>query len=197
MNTKTLGLIGMLTSPFLAIDFIVNGIIKEYHPNSLSGIFSFIYMTGWLGCIVALYNSKANGYKRSGSIIMIIQLCMLLLAEGWNVYVIIQPDSNSIVVRILDIFWPISNCFMLVTGISVITAKVLEGWRRYIPLMVGLWLPVSILASLLAGRNSMTAVLISCAYSAISWFLLGLSVYLGSRRNISFKMIAPYVYKPV
>ena len=194
MNTKTLGIIGILTSPFLAADFIVNNVFQEYHPNSLTGVFSLIYMTGWLGCIAALYNHKASGYKRSGRIVLIIQMSMLILAEGWNIYTIIEPGASTILYHVLDAFWPISNCFMLVTGITIINAKVLKGWQRYVPFVVGLWLPASILISIIIGKSSLAAVLFSSFYSAIAWFLLGLTVYLSADRKAIHESLTRYAY---
>jgi hypothetical protein len=197
MNTRTLGLIGILTSPFLAVDFIVNSVFQEYHPNSLSGVFSLIYMTGWLGCIVALYYSKASGHRRSGRMILIVQMCMLLLAEGWNVYTIINPAASSVLYRVLDAFWPISNCFMIVTGLTIINAKVLKGWQRFVPLLAGLWLPISILISIIVGKGSIATILTSGFYSSIVWFLLGLSVYSCANRSVSFKTTGAYAYQSI
>jgi hypothetical protein len=197
MNTKTLGLIGILTSPFLAVDFIVNSVLQEYHPNSLTGIFSLVYMTGWLGCIIALYNNYASGYKRSGRIILIIQICMLILAEGWNIYTIIDPGASTILYHVLDAFWPISNSFMNITGLFIIKANVLKGWKRYVSFIAGLWLPVSFLLIAIIGKNSIAAILSSSIYSAIAWFLLGLCVYLSSNSRQPFKKVSRYTYKAI
>lgn len=75
---------------------------------------------------------------------------------------------------ILDMFWPVSNIWMLATGITVITANRLHGWMRYIPLVAGLWLPLHLVG--LGFGLTREVMLIGGLYSAIAWTLLGLVV---------------------
>ena len=122
MNKKLIGLVAMLSSPFLAVDLLVHGSFDKYNATSLGGLFSFIYMTGWLLCVLTLYRMHATSRKRVRTV-FVIQIIFLCLAEVWNVYAIVEPKANSIVFRITDFFWPISNAFMLVTGITILSAK--------------------------------------------------------------------------
>ena len=177
MNTRTLGVIGMLCSPFLAIDLFSSGIYQNYQPSTMSGIFSLIYMTGWMCSIVGLYRINAIGNRPWIKTIFIIQLLFLSLGEIWNVYSIIDPTSQTILFRTLDMFWPISNCFMFFTGLAVIAAKRLQGWRRYITFVVGLWFPLClVLVPMMFGRGQV-ALYTPTLYSAIAWLLLGFTVY--------------------
>ena len=179
MSTKTLGLLGMITSPFLAIDLLISGMYEKYHASSMSGLFNLLYMTGWLCCVVAFYRNKATGKNVIGKAVIIVQVVFLLLAETWNVYSIIQPHADTTAFKLLDMFWPVSNSFMFITGLAIIFAKRLAGWQRYIPIIVGMWLPVClIIFPLVFGRDTITF-FTTIIYSAVAWFLLGLSVYLG------------------
>jgi hypothetical protein len=171
-----LGIIAIAGSPFLAIDFILGNNGQAYQVTLLTGIFSLLYMTGWFCSIIALYRLKAAGNNPIGRGILITQMAMLSLGELWNVYVIIQPDAHTLLFKTLDVFWPLSNCFMLVTGLAVMQAKKLHGWSRFVPFAVGLWLPLSLLTPMLLGSNA-ASIYFSSLYSAIAWLLLGVSVY--------------------
>jgi hypothetical protein len=177
MNTRTLGIIAIAGSPFLAIDFILGNNGQTYQVTLLTGIFSLLYMTGWFCSIIALYRFKAAGNNPVGKGILIVQMAMLALGELWNVYVIIQPDAHTLLFKTLDLFWPLSNCFMLVTGLAVMQAKKLYGWSRFVPFAVGLWLPLSMLLTpMLLGSNT-ASLYFSSVYSASAWLLLGVCVY--------------------
>jgi hypothetical protein len=177
INTRTLGIIGMITSPFLAIDFLVSDVYENYRATSYSGIFSLIYMTGWLFCIIGLYRLKATGNTAIGKGVLFTQLAFLSLGELWNIYEILEPGANSALYRLLDPFWPISNCFMLVTGLTVIIANKLQGWKRFVPFMVGLWFPVSFVSIHILFGQGIISLYTSGMYSALAWLLLGICVY--------------------
>jgi len=181
MNNKIIGFFAILCSPFLAIDLILNGSFNEYNPTSLDGLFSFIYMTGWLLCIWFLFqiHTAANKKVKTAFIIQIVFLC---LAEIWNIWSVIEPKSDHFIFRTLDLFWPVSNCFMFVTGLAIVLAKRINGWQRYAPLVVGLWFPTGVLAIIAFAKTS-TASYFICAYSTIAWSLLGLSVYTNNQHT--------------
>ncbi len=175
MWNRTLGTIGMLGAPFLCIDLIfhsgkANG--EAYTHTSLGGIFSLLYITAWMCSIIGLWRLQATGKNKSGKTLLVIILITLTLANGWNVYEIIDPQANTPLYALLDMFWPISNLVMFIVGIAVIVARKLTGWKRFVPLLVGLWFPISICLFLLLGRTIMVMYL-SGLYSAINWIVLG------------------------
>ena len=60
-----------------------------------------------------------------------------------------------------------------------------------IPFVVGLWLPLSFgLIQATYGGNTLT-MLISGAYSAIAWLLLGITVYVRTDNKIEEKIVEP------
>ena len=178
MKNRTLtGVLAMLSSPFLGIDILMKGMGlagSEYKHTTLGGIFYVIYMTGWMLCIWQLYKSQAAGFGR-GRYVLFVQLACLATANLSNVYEIFYPDSasKSFVYHAMDIFWPISNLMMIVTGIFIIRARVIEGWQRYVPLIVGLWIPSSIAMYFLIGDTNRTFEIFVACYSIAAWSLFG------------------------
>jgi hypothetical protein len=100
---------------------------------------------------------------------------MMGLANVSNLYKLLLPDYASPLFFAFDLFWPLSNLAMVVVGIAVIRAKGLPGWRRYVPLAVGLWFPLTMLGVVLVGRTSPYLFYVPY-YSAIAWTLLALAV---------------------
>jgi hypothetical protein len=118
---------------------------------------------------------KATGKTKFGKAILWIVLNTLLLANLSNLYQIVSPGSRSGLFLILDFFWPVSNLLMLVIGITVVAAKQVKGWQRFMPLLVGLWFPVVIVCMNLFGRAGVTGT-IAGVYSAIAWSLLAIMI---------------------
>lgn len=172
-QNRLLGIIAMLAAPFLFVDFLVHGMGGQFESTSFSGIFSLIYMTGWVCSIIGLLRLKATGETKFGRVILWIQLLLLFLANIWNAWVILQPGANDVLFRVLDMFWPVSNAFMMVIAITAIRAKKIKGWRRFVPLFVALWLPVGLLVTGLFFGRASTGIVIAGTYSAIAWMLLG------------------------
>ena len=150
MNNKTLGILALLGAPFLCINtylHVPDPNAHVYVTNSLSGLFDLLYISGWLCSIIGLRRLGATGNDRFGRIILPVILGTLALADSWNIYEIILPNHNTALHYFLDSFWPISNVVMIGVGIAVIRAGKLTGWKRYVPLLCGLWLPVTVLVS--------------------------------------------------
>lgn len=184
MSTRTLGLFGILGSPFMVFLLYVDGFFDTYKASALGGVFSFIYMTGWLCSVIGLYRLRATGEKATGKIILYIQILFLLIGEVWNVYSIIQPGAQTKLYWTLDMFWPLSNIFMFVTGLAVVFAKQFWGWKRFVTLIVGLWFPVTVLiVPGVFGTASPIVFIVSSLYSFVCWSLLGLAVYLGAEET--------------
>ena len=62
---------------------------------------------------------------------------------------------------------------MIVTGIAVLRANQLQGWHKWVPLIVGCWLPVMLLLKGLGIEN----LYLAGFYSAIAWTLLAIVIY--------------------
>ncbi|HET6540040.1 MAG TPA: hypothetical protein VFG46_06120 [Chryseolinea sp.] len=177
MNNKLLGTIAMAGAPFLGIDFFLNGGGfggAAYEHTSQTGLFCLIYMSAWMCSIWGLLRANAAGIDK-GRYVLITQLIFLTIANSSNVYEIISPEttSTSIFYNVMDMFWPISNLFMIVTGITILRARSFDGSPSFIPLMVGLWIPFSILMYFLIGDMNKIHHIVVGAYSAVAWMLMG------------------------
>lgn len=174
MNIRTLGIFGLIGAPFLFID-TMNNSFRFDQTNDYSGIFNLLYITGWMCSMIALNRMGAFGSGRFGKLIFIVQMVFLTLANGWNIYECIQPRAGTALYTFLDAFWPISNAFMLITGITIVYVGGLQTWRRFVPLAVGSWLPLGILLWALFTRTPGVLLALNI-YSMLAWLLLAFSI---------------------
>jgi hypothetical protein len=181
MNNRILGCIGMVGAPFLLIDTVSNGFYL-YNHSSLSGLYNLIYITAWICSIVGLWRAGAFGNSKTGRWMYFIQLFFLALANAWNAYELIQPGAGTPLYYVLDTCWPLSNICMLATGITLLRAGRLPGWKRFVPLLVGLWLPIGFLLWAIFSRTPAVLLAVNI-YSAVMWFLLGLTVFLSPDKS--------------
>jgi hypothetical protein len=173
ISLKSLGLIAMLASPFLWLELHFYN--QEMHDTSLTGVCDLIYMIGWSCSIIGLIKLGAAGDSRWGKKILFIQLGLLSIANIWNIWVILDPLNQTTLFIILDKFWPISNLFMFITGVTVFVAKKLTGFSRFVPLITGLWLPISAASGLFLTETQLFYFMNS--YSLTIFFLLGLMIF--------------------
>ncbi|MGZ5190728.1 MAG: hypothetical protein ACXWCZ_06875 [Flavisolibacter sp.] len=172
MCNKVLGVVALICAPFLCIDFLDN----QVHSTTswTTGLYGFIFMFGWMASVIGLYRLKATGYFPMAKAILIFQFLFLLLAQAFNIDVIIHGSINNELQTSLDPFWPVSNGFMIVTGIFVLRANQLQGWHKWIPFIAGCWLPLMLIFKVIGIENFYFAGF----YSAIAWTLLAVVIYI-------------------
>lgn len=188
-TNKFMGTCGMMAAPFLTF-LLLSGQAANADNTSIGGLFGLIYMLGWQCSIIGLIQLQAAGTRKKDNILFYIQLFLLTIANIWNIWVIIDPTNTSTFFFVLDLFWPLSNLFMLVLGIVIARKGILKGWRRYVVLGVGLWLPFALGTSLLLGRDSHFAYYPGALYSIVAWTLLGWMVYEGDEEESSLNSYA-------
>ena len=175
MTHKQLGFIGLLYGPSLGVGMYLEFIHHPLASTWFGKIWGLLYISGWLASIEGLRRLNATGSTRFGRIMLRVVMITLVLANVYNVWELIDPTSTSPLYFLVDMCWPLSNVLMAGVGVAVLRANRLQGWRRWIPLTMSLWLPLSLLLSRLYGYNS--PILFSMGiYSAITWSLLGLAV---------------------
>lgn len=179
MNNRTLGIIGILCSPFLMINTLHDDFRLDAH-SSYGGLFGLIYMSGWICSLIALRRMGAMGKGKFGSIIFTLQIIFLSLAQLWNLYELLQPGAGTRLYYLLDMFWPVSNLCMFVTGLTIAIKGRLKGWKRYMPLASGFWLPLGVINWAIFSRTP-GMLLFTNIYSAVTWALMGLAVVLLAR----------------
>jgi hypothetical protein len=187
MNNKNLGTLALTGAPFLLIGFKVEQHYAFLADSWFTGAWGLVYSTAWLCSVAGLHRLGAAGKSRFGRVLLPVVMGMLGLANVSNLYKLLLPDYASPLFYAFDVFWPLSNLAMLVVGITVIRAKVLAGWRRYVPLAVGLWFPLTMLGVVLVGRTSPYLFYVPY-YSAIAWTLLALAVRGKSITNDQLQM---------
>ena len=122
--------------------------------------------------MLGLAQLRATGKSRFGHGVLYVIFSTLTLANFWNIYHALYPHAWTLLYRALDAFWPISNLVMLVVGVTIAWIKGLPGWRRYLPLVVGLWLPSVAVAYTCLGNN-LGAMLFDACYTTSAWMTLG------------------------
>lgn len=157
----------------------------ELKKTAFDGLSGIVFMLPWMGSLVGLIRLEATGHSVFGRWIIPANLLTLTLANCWNVYNAITPWANAPLFWFLDAFWPISMLTMLVVGTTIAWVGKLQGWVRYVPLAVGLWLPFTILVSQLTNKaltislssnssGSMPiALILSGLYATGCWGLMG------------------------
>jgi len=188
-TNKLLGIFGMLAAPFLSFQMMCGQAADAYY-TSLGGVFDLIYMCGWMCSVFGLKRLQMMG--KSNNLLCNIQLVLLSVANVWNVWVIFDPNNNTTLFFVLDMFWPLSNLFMLVLGIVIAVKGTVKGWRRYVVLTVGLWLPFALATSMLFGRDKHFAYYPGAAYSILAWITLGWFIYISeqmypAKRKLAFQ----------
>ncbi|OOQ58143.1 hypothetical protein BC343_10860 [Mucilaginibacter pedocola] len=169
----------MVGAPFLAIEMLGSNVAGQQVPQvttDWAAIADVVYMLGWMCSIYALLRAGAAGERKWANIILKTQLILLGIANIYNLWGATGIGTDSIYFQILDLSWPISNAFMLATGIAIIKADVLRGWQKYAALVVGFWLPVGMLVMMLFGRVNAT-LYFGVTYSILAWGALAIVAY--------------------
>jgi hypothetical protein len=122
----------------------------------------------------------ALGKGRFGTILFTLQIIFLSLAQLWNLYELLQPGAGTRLYYLLDMFWPVSNLCMFVTGLTIAIKGYVKGWKRYMPLAAGFWLPLGVMNWAIFSRTA-GMLLFTNIYSAVTWALMGLAVVLLAR----------------
>ncbi len=174
MSNKVLGAIAMVCSPAL----LVEGIITRGENNPVViGIASMVFMFGWLCSNTAMRRMRAAGTGLWGRIVLLIQFVGITMAFFFGFFEATGLlGGESIVFNITNAAWPLSMIWMfLPVGITVIFAKRLPGWRRFVPMLCGSWLLLGIVAMLVLGQGA--AGIFGFGLTAVFWMLLGYVVF--------------------
>ncbi|MCK8493742.1 hypothetical protein M0L20_17880 [Spirosoma sp. RP8] len=188
LTNRTLGAIGLLGAHYMLIAPLLPMRYPALAQSAFDGLVGLFFMLTWMGSLVGLIRLNATGNSSFGYFMIRLNLLTLAIANIWNIYQALDPNANTVLYRILDAFWPICMVVMLLVGIIVVRAGTLRGWRRYVPLAVGMWLPLTALVGKLMGsalvhmdavadNGTLYILLISGAYASICWSLLAYLVW--------------------
>ncbi len=180
MNDRILGTIAMICAPAL----LVEALLRQGEENAVvTGITSMVFMAGWICSNTVMRRMQAAGTGKWGRAVLLVQLVGLVLALIWGFFEATGLlGRDSIVYNVTDATWPLSMVWMLLpVGITVIVAKRLSGWRRFVPFACGLWIPLG-LAAMAVGIHS---AVFGFGLTAVFWLLLGYIVRGGGQRVAS------------
>ena len=164
MNNRALGTIAMICAPALLIEQLLRG---EQENALITGLASMVFMAGWICSNIGMWRMRATGTSKWGRAVLLIQLVGLVLAFLFGFFEATGLlDRESLFFNVTDAAWPLSMLWMIVVGISVIVAKRLSGWQRFVPLLCPFWLPIAIAFGDAGG-------IVGFGYAAVLWALLG------------------------
>ncbi|PRY14319.1 hypothetical protein CLV24_104129 [Pontibacter ummariensis] len=176
MKNRTLGTIALLGAPFLFISFQFPATQSDaLGDSSISSSFGLLYLLGWMCSIYALYRMRAAGESLVGKVLLPALLISLAIACTSNAYALVFPQDKSGLYFYLDLFWPISNLLMFVTGVTVALANKLPGWKRFVPLAVGSWFLLMASCVTLFGRTPITGTFLGL-YATFAWSLMAVMI---------------------
>ncbi len=176
MNNRTLGTIAMVCAPAMLIE----GLLLRGEENAaITGIASMVFMAGWICSNTVMRRMRAAGTGKWGRAVLLIQLAGLVLAFTFGLFEATGLfGMDDIIFSVTDAAWPLSMLWMLVVGATVIAAKGLSGWRRVVPILCPLWLPVAMVGPVAFGD---AAGYVGLAMTAVLWALLGYAVRGGNQ----------------
>lgn len=173
MTNKIYRAIALVGAPFLFIGYLVEAIDRSLVDSWFTGFWGFMYITGWTFSMIALKKINATGDGRWGRGLMWLILVTLCIANLSNIYQWAVPRNKPSFFLYIDLCWPLSNLLMTFVGIAVLRARKVQGWKRYVPLFVAFWLPLSIGSLILMGKNDVS-MMIGGVYSLVAWVLLAI-----------------------
>lgn len=191
MSNKFLGAIAMVCAPALLVEAIITG--GENNPVVI-GTASMVFMLGWICSNTAMRRMHAAGTGIWGRAVLAIQLVGIILAFFFGFFEATGIlGRESIIFNAADMAWPLSMVWMfLPVGITVIVAKRLPGWRRFVPMLCGSWLLLGIVAMFVLGQGA--AGIFGFGLTAVFWMLLGYVVFTSEESVV--KKVAPATTEP-
>jgi hypothetical protein len=171
MKNKLLAIFAFVGAPFLGIDFYRNMyFVNQWDVSTFTRVCDILYLTGWICTMFALIERRAAGTKKAAKNILYIQILFLLIALSSDIVAILKIPIPANIFFFWDLFWPLSNCMMLVAGIAIAAARVLAGWKRWIAVAMGLWLPVTMIVRFTLPFEWVA--LIGGTYSIVLWTIM-------------------------
>lgn len=185
MSNKVLGAVAMVCAPALLVEGIITG--GENNPVVI-GTASMVFMLGWLCSNTAMRRMHAAGTELWGRAVLLVQLVGIVMAFFFGFFKATGLlGRENIIFNATDAAWPLSMVWMfLPVGITVIFAKRLPGWRRFVPMLCGAWFPVAMVGAILFGEPGG---IVGLAMTMVGWMLLGYVVF--TSEESAAKSVAP------
>ena len=182
MSNQLLGILALIGSPWLFIGTYLEQKMPHLSDSWFTGVWGILFISGWICAAIALKRLKSTGSSSFGKVILLVLLLSLSVANVSNaIQIIVERDKPPYFI-FFDLFWPLSNVIMLIVGITIIAVKGLPGWKRYIPLVTGIWFPLAMLSTLI--DNKFLSFFFGGIYSALAWALLALVILTTKKEHV-------------
>ncbi|MCC3160444.1 hypothetical protein LJ737_24620 [Hymenobacter sp. 15J16-1T3B] len=175
MNHRTLGQVAILLSPMMALMLTMQHWPPQHVVGDAAG---WLFLAGWLCSAVGMRRLRVLGPGAVARGLSMLQITLLVLASVQQLFDATTGRLETWYYFVCDMAWPGSMAMMLITGVAVWRAGVWTDWRRFVPVLCGLTLPLALLTQWLVGE--LAAGIVFGGYSCVLWALLGLAVRTGA-----------------
>lgn len=149
----TLGATAWAIGTFIVGDDIYQGI------QTLDTVTGMLFVVGVFAWILTVSKKRlaGDGVARFVPYALMVTLpCAFLLNVLSFGYA--RHEDFPLWLAVLDASWPLSQLLLLALGIVMAAGKRLDGALRWLPLLAGMWFPVTMAASIVGGDTVSTIV---------------------------------------
>lgn len=168
MNTRLMGIICIVGSVIALLDAFRLSALGKNHDD-LTPITLSLWYIGGIAALVAMIQLNAVGSNRvvrALTFLPIIGFVVLILGSVLQLADAITAQNN-----IFSIGWLVLYSGMLLVGILTIAAKVWGGWRRFVPLLTVVAMPISFSIGYALGSLSLGVAFIYAVWAFVGYVI--------------------------
>lgn len=187
MNPRVLGLMAMLGSPFLCLDFLSTDWGAQPQCSLVHAFNGLLFTSGWLCAVLALGQLTASG--RLSAFLMRLQVSALVFTALSYVLRVLYPAAMPLI-DFLYRFESISYACMLLTGILVLVNGRSLGLLRVMPVLAAIWYPLSLFGFSIIFGGTPQWMLVSAVLGSVLWFGVGYNIWNLARKAVLIPVFA-------
>ncbi|MEV4098561.1 hypothetical protein [Streptosporangium saharense] len=176
-RTRIAGILLAIGSTAWAIGTVIVGDKIQEGIQTLDTVTGMLFVVGLFAFVwtVMATRGAGDGWTRiiPAGLLVLLPGAFLLNALSFGYA---RHDDFPLPLMILDACWPLSQLGMLVLGIAIATRGRARGANRWLPLLAGMWFPVTMVAQIFGG--STVSVYVSAAWLLATHAHLGLRLAL-------------------
>lgn len=170
MNHRSLGIICIIGSVIWVVDNIRWIVLGLTEFDMIATSVNMIWAIGGICALVGMIRLNVvgeNPITRALACVPIIGFVALFLGG----IMLLAGYDTVITNTLIGIGWLLQAAGMVIVGILTIAAKTWQGWRRFVPLLCIVIIPVGFALGAIAGNTALAVPLV-----AVTWVLLGYAV---------------------
>jgi hypothetical protein len=173
MNTRLLGSLLIVGALAVIVEDARASMLGTSSPviDIYSSIFYVIWGIGGVCGVLGLIRLNAlrfNAVARAAGFIPLIGFVGFILGDGLRVLGFLNT-GDPLYNLFATVAWVAMMAGMLIVGILTIAAKVWQGWRRFVPLITVLFIPVAMGVGIALNNN----ILVTGIIGWTPWLILG------------------------